>query len=73
MTLVQNVFRRISSVPLNVKERKLISEICKEIELYIKENLNKNELDNKATSESSNKDSDLTQLIDNLQDKVKED
>ncbi len=60
MTLVQNVFRRISSVPLNVKERKLISEICKEIELYIKENLNKNELDNKATSESSNKDSDLT-------------
>ena len=51
MTLVQNVFRRISSVPLNVKERKLISEICKEIELYIKENLNKNESDNKAKLE----------------------
>lgn len=59
MTLVQNVFRRISSVPLNVKERKLISEICKEIELYIKENLNKNELNNKAILKSSNKDSDL--------------
>ena len=73
MTLVQNVFRRISSVPLNVKERKLISEICKEIELYIKENLNKNQSDNKVTSELSNEDSDLIQLIDNLQNKVKED
>lgn len=82
MMLAQNVFRKLNSTFLSIKEKKIITELCNEIESYIKSNVGKDEIKvekierkktNKAKLEQPEETSDLTQLIDNLQDKVKED
>lgn len=82
MILAQNVFRRLNSTFLSIKEKKIIMELCNEIESYVKSNVEKDEIKveriekkkiNKAKLEQSEETSDLTQLIDNLQNKVKED
>lgn len=82
MMLAQNVFRKLNSTFLSIKEKKIITELCNEIESYIKNNVEKDEIKvertekkkiNKTKLEQPEETSDLTQLIDNLQDKVKED
>lgn len=81
MILAQNVFKKLNSTFLSIKEKKIITELCNEIESYIKSNAEKDELKaektqkkkiNKAKLEQPEETLDLTQLIDNLQNKINE-